>query len=175
MWYSDLGKTHLYLDISSTNIDTLVPLLYQCVETHSIEVFWLMSQPLPHLIAYHLRLSNIFERSLRPSCELLYVTNTSHRKQKTFLYEHPLHWVLLPTKKNNRRLFYSSILLNHGRHFDYWNQPPNMRMRVCYVDCHEAGLCCHPVVHIENSLRSLHLFYLHLWLIYWLSLVLWRC
>jgi hypothetical protein len=29
----------LFLDITSTNIDTLVPLLYQCVETRSIEVF----------------------------------------------------------------------------------------------------------------------------------------
>jgi hypothetical protein len=28
-----------FLDISSTNIDTIVPSLYQCVETLSIEVF----------------------------------------------------------------------------------------------------------------------------------------
>jgi hypothetical protein len=32
------GK-NLFLDISSTNIDTLVLSLYQCVETRSIEVF----------------------------------------------------------------------------------------------------------------------------------------
>jgi hypothetical protein len=31
-------EKHLFLDISSTNIDTLVPSLYQCVETRSIEV-----------------------------------------------------------------------------------------------------------------------------------------
>jgi hypothetical protein len=31
------------VDIPSTNIDTLVPSLYQCVETGSIEVFWLLS------------------------------------------------------------------------------------------------------------------------------------
>jgi hypothetical protein len=31
-------KKHLFLDISSTNIDTLVPSLYQCVETRIIEV-----------------------------------------------------------------------------------------------------------------------------------------
>jgi hypothetical protein len=30
--------------------------------------------------------------------EPLYATNTSHRKQETFLYEYPLHCVLLPTK-----------------------------------------------------------------------------
>jgi hypothetical protein len=29
----------IFLDISSTNIDTPVPLLYQCDETRSIEVF----------------------------------------------------------------------------------------------------------------------------------------
>jgi hypothetical protein len=35
-----------------------------------------------------------------------------------------------------------------------------MRMRVCYL-----------VIHIETLLRPLHLFYFHLWPIYWLSLV----
>jgi hypothetical protein len=28
----------------------------------------------------------------------LYATNNYHRKQETFLYEYPLHYVLLPTK-----------------------------------------------------------------------------
>jgi hypothetical protein len=37
---------HLFLDISFTNTDTLVPSLYQCIETRSREVFWLLSQPL---------------------------------------------------------------------------------------------------------------------------------
>jgi cytidylate kinase len=32
-------KRNLFLDISSTNIDTLVPSLYQCVETRSKEAF----------------------------------------------------------------------------------------------------------------------------------------
>jgi hypothetical protein len=40
MWYSNLGrKKHLFRDISSTNIDTLVPSLCQCVETSSIKIF----------------------------------------------------------------------------------------------------------------------------------------
>jgi hypothetical protein len=30
------------------NIDTLVPSLYQCVETRSTEISSLLSQPLPH-------------------------------------------------------------------------------------------------------------------------------
>jgi hypothetical protein len=42
-------QKHLFLDISSTNIDTLVPSLCLCVETRSIEIFLLLSQPLPHL------------------------------------------------------------------------------------------------------------------------------
>jgi hypothetical protein len=37
-------EKHLFLNISSTRIDTLVPLLYQCAETCSIEVIWLLSQ-----------------------------------------------------------------------------------------------------------------------------------
>jgi hypothetical protein len=32
-------EKHLFIGISSTNIDTLVPSLYQCVETRSTEVF----------------------------------------------------------------------------------------------------------------------------------------
>jgi hypothetical protein len=40
-------KKHLFLDIPSTN--TLVPSLYQCVETGSIEVSWLLPPSLPHL------------------------------------------------------------------------------------------------------------------------------
>jgi hypothetical protein len=42
------GENYLFLDISSTDNDTLVPSLYQCVETPNTEVFWLLSQPLPH-------------------------------------------------------------------------------------------------------------------------------
>jgi hypothetical protein len=34
-----------------------------------------------------------------------------------------------------------------------------MRMLVCYLDCHEAGLCCYLVIHKEILLRPLQLFY----------------
>jgi hypothetical protein len=73
-------------------------------------------------------------------------------------------------RKRTTTLFFRSIL-KHGLHFDYWNQPLNMRIRVCYLDCHEFGLCCYLVIHIENLLRPLQLFYFHLWRVYWLSLV----
>jgi hypothetical protein len=39
----ETGKKRLFLDISSTNIYTIVPSLYQCVETRNIEIFWLVS------------------------------------------------------------------------------------------------------------------------------------
>jgi hypothetical protein len=68
--------------ITSTNIDTLIPSLYQCIETRSIEVFWLLSQPLPHLrfIIWSFRTSS--REFLNP------VINTSHHKQEIFLYEY---------------------------------------------------------------------------------------
>jgi hypothetical protein len=96
---------------------------------------------------------------------------TSHRKQETFLYWYPLHWVLLPTETHNRTLLFGIPFLKHGRHFDYWKQPVSMRVRVCYVDCHGAGLCYYLMIYIGNLLRPLQLFYFHLWPIYWLSLV----
>jgi hypothetical protein len=83
-----------------------------------------------------------------------------HLSPETFLYEYPLNWVLLPTKKkpHNRTMLFGRIHLKHGRHFDYRNQPLNVRICVCYLDCHEAGLCCYLVIHIENLLWSIQLF-----------------
>jgi hypothetical protein len=108
-----------------------------------------------------------------PSCEPLYGTDTSHRKQEMLLYVFPLHWVPLPAKnRHNRTVLPGRMLIKHGHHFDYWNQPLNMRMRVCYLYCHEAGLYCYLVIHIKNLLHSLRLFYFYLWLIYWLSSIL---
>jgi hypothetical protein len=78
---------------------------------------------------------------------------------------------LCPQKVRQRTLIFGSRILEHGRHFDYWNKPLNMRMRVCYLDCHEVRLCCYLVMDIENLLQPLQLFYIHLWPIYWLSLV----
>jgi hypothetical protein len=58
-----------------------------------------------------------------------------------------------PQKTDNRMLLFSSALFKHSRHFDYGNKPQNMRVYVCYLDLHEAGLCCHLVIHIENLLH----------------------
>jgi hypothetical protein len=58
-------KKHLFLDISSTNIDTLVPSLYQCAEIRSIEIFWTMSKPLLHLPFNLLFISETIAAQLR--------------------------------------------------------------------------------------------------------------
>jgi hypothetical protein len=99
-----------------------------------------------------------------PSCKPLYATDTSHDRQETFIYEYTLHYALLPIKTQNWTLLFGGKIFKHGRHFDYWNQPLIMRMRVFYLDCHEAGLCCYLVTNIENLLHQLQLFYVLLWL-----------
>jgi hypothetical protein len=68
-------------------------------------------------------------------------------------------------------MFFGSLLLKHCGHFASWNQPLNMCIRVCYLNCYETRLYCYLVIHIENLLHQLHLFYFHLWPIYWPSLV----
>jgi hypothetical protein len=84
-----------------------------------------------------------------------------HRKQETFLYEY--HLISLFAHKNAKTtLLFDITLLKHGRHFDYRNQPLNMSMRVCYLDSHEAELCFYLVIHTENPLHPLQLFYFHL-------------
>jgi hypothetical protein len=140
----------LFLDISSTHTDTFLPLLYQCVETRSIECFWLLSQTLPYPVGHQLRLSNVLEGISRPSCELLYATNTSHRKQETFLYEYPLKWILLPTESAQQNAVHSSITVaNLSTETSLW-------ICACASDtCHEAGLCCYLVILIESLLLPL--------------------
>jgi hypothetical protein len=164
MWYSNLEKKHLLFDISSTDIDTLVPLLYQCVETHSIEFSWLLSQPIPPSVSISSSLREFFETILNH-----YPANTSTLNR--ILCDCTLYWDLLPIKSHNRTLLLGITLLKHGLHFNYSNQHLNVRMRLCYLNCHEVGLCCYLVIHIENLLHPFQLFYFHLCPIYWLSLV----
>jgi hypothetical protein len=102
MWYSNLKKKKVFLDIFSSSIDTFGPSYYQYVETCSTEVFSLLPQPLPHL-----RL-NLFviNKSLYES---FYATDISKRKQETFLYKYPLHWVILATKKKTTEWCFSVV------------------------------------------------------------------
>jgi hypothetical protein len=73
-----------------------------------------LSQPHPHLVGHHLRLSNVLERISRPSCETLYVIKTSHCTEETFLYEYPLHSVSFfsPQKKRTTERCCSVVYLS---------------------------------------------------------------
>jgi hypothetical protein len=72
---------------------------------------------------------------------------------------------------HKRTLFFSRIFFKHGRHFGFWNQPLNMHILICYLDSHEAGLCCYLVIHIENLLYPLDVVYFHLWPFYGRSFI----
>jgi hypothetical protein len=141
MQYSNLEKTFISRHILHRFTSASKPAAYksfECCLSHFRTSVWTSSSS---------------AKRLPLSCEPLYATNTSHRKQETFLYEYPLHWVLFPSKKmHNIRLLFANILFMYGRHFDYWNQHLNMRMRVCYLDCHEDELCCYLVIHVDNLL-----------------------
>jgi hypothetical protein len=64
----------------------------------------------------------------------------------SFFYKQETSSPFAKKKTHNRTLLFGSVLLKHGHHFEYWNQPLNMRMLVRYLDCHEAGLCCYLMV-----------------------------
>jgi hypothetical protein len=88
-------KKHLHLNISSNNIDTFVPSLYHASKPTAWKCF---DCCISHFCT-SVSISSSSVKRLPPSCESLYMTNTFHHKQETFLYECPLHWVLLRTKK----------------------------------------------------------------------------
>jgi hypothetical protein len=145
MLYSKLKK--IFLDIYSTNFHTLVPpLLPVCrnLQHRNLLPAVSVTSATPFQSFHHQR--NIYHVS-RPSCQPLYRTNTSHREQETFLYEYLYIEFFYTDKTQNRKLLFGSTPLQHGRHFDNWNQPLNMRMRACYLYCHAAGLCCDLVIH----------------------------
>jgi hypothetical protein len=169
MWYSNLERTFVSRHILHRYRYTCPPPL-QFVETRSIEVFWLLSQVLPHLAGRHLRLSNVLERISRPTCEPLYAANMSQYKQEIAYFLMNVLCIESFRPQGNTTERCSSVVYSSSTfaHFDYWNQPMNMRMRVCSLDCHEIGLCYFLVIHIENLLCPLQLFYFHLWPIYWL-------
>jgi hypothetical protein len=160
-------EKHLFIDMSSTNIDTFAPSLYQCVETRSIEVFSLLSQPLPPPPLQPLRHQrNVWHHLWTARCTRQTFPTV---KRKHFFMKILCIESFCPQKEtHNRTLLFGSTLLKHSRHGDYWNQPLNVRMRVCYLDCYEIGLCCYLVIQIENLLHTLQLFYFNLWPIYWL-------
>jgi hypothetical protein len=139
MRYSNLEKkTFITRHILHQTLIHLFHRFISASKTSSIQVIWLLSQPLLHLRSSTKHLSS--------SCESICVTDTSHRQQSS-----------CPQETRKRKLLCATSFW-HGLHFDNWNQSLNMRMRVCCLHCHEAGLCCYLVIHIENLLHSLQLF-----------------
>jgi hypothetical protein len=117
-----------------------------------------LSQTLPHLVGHHLRLSYTLERISLTSCEWLYATNTSHRKQETFFMTILcIECFFRQTKDTTKRC--SSVVHAQAQLPFLLLKPAsehlNIRMRVCYLDCQEAGLCCYLVIHIGNPITSI--------------------
>jgi hypothetical protein len=143
MWYL---KKHLFLDIFSTNINTFVPSLSQCVDIRRRDLFYCC------LSNFRTWLSIIYDflSSLRV-CFGPAVNCFKRQRLPTVSSKHFFRKIICiesfcPNRAHKRTPFFGSILLK--------------RLRVCYL-----------VIHIENLLRPLQLFYLHLWLIYWLFLM----
>jgi hypothetical protein len=120
-------------------------------------------QPLPH--------QRNFCHVSRPSCESPIVNRICFFMNIVCIKS------FCPQQKHSRTLHFGSILLKHGRPLDYWNQPLNMLMRVCYLNSFEAGLCCYLVIHIQNLLTSITAVLLPLvtHLLILPRTLLWRC
>jgi hypothetical protein len=94
------------------------------------------------------------------STQLLTALHNKHLPPQTGNISLCLSFALSLFCPQTKTLLFDSVLLKHGHHLDNWNQALNMRMRVCYLDCREAWLCCYLVTHTENLLLPLQLFYL---------------
>jgi hypothetical protein len=64
------------LSLSSCQLESTLPSTAQLILSQSQQC---------DLVGHHLPLSNVLEKISRPTCELLYATNTSHHTQETFL------------------------------------------------------------------------------------------
>jgi hypothetical protein len=161
MWYSKLEKTIISRHILHRHWYTCpiaLPVRRNLQHRSLLSVVsatFTSSFQLPHL-------KNVCHISW-PSCVPLYTTNTSYRKQETFLYEYPLQWVLLPTK-NKRTTERCCLVVHSSRTVAILTTEASLWKCACYLDCLDAGLCYY-------LLRPLQLFYFHLCPIYWLSLV----
>jgi hypothetical protein len=147
-------KKHLFLDISSTNIDTLVPSLYQCVETRSIKVFWRLSQPIPHLRFNLFVISETFATRVAislPSCEPFYATNRKHFIINILFIES----FCLQKKKYIRTLVFGDTPPQARSPF-WLLKPASEHVHARLLPRPSwSWMCCYLVIHIENPLHIL--------------------
>jgi hypothetical protein len=149
-------QKHLFLDISPHQHWYTCPIALPMRPKPQHRSLWMLStsappfQPLRHQRNVCHTIVNRLTRQTLPTVNRKHIFMNIHYTES-----------FCPQKTYKRTLLFGNIL-KHDGHFDYWNQPLNMRMLVCYLNCHEAGLCCYLVIHIENLLRPLHLFYSHL-------------
>jgi hypothetical protein len=143
-------------------------LFTQSVETRSIQFYRLLSQPISHVsfIIFNFRMS--LREFLDPAAG-----SSTEQALPTVSRKHLFMNILCPQRAQENAAF-RYYTPQAQSPFDYWNQPLNMRMQICYLDCHEGGLCSFLMIHIEDLLLPLQLLYFHLWPIYWLSLPVWR-
>jgi hypothetical protein len=102
----------LFLDISSTKIDTIIPSLYQCVKTCSLLTIVSATPATPF---HHLRLSSVLERISRPSCEPLYAikiptVNRKHFFMNILCIKPPFFFLKCTTERCSSVVYYSSTV-----------------------------------------------------------------
>jgi hypothetical protein len=147
------------------------PIALPARRNRSTEVFWLLSQPLPHLVWHHQQLSNVLEKIYRPVVNR-FTRQTLPTVNRKYFFVNILCIPSFCPQKRTTKL--CSSVIHSSRTIAILTTktlPLNMHMRVCYLACFEAGLCYYLVIHIENLLRPLQLFCFHLWPIHWLSFV----
>jgi hypothetical protein len=119
-------EKHSFQDVFSTNIDTLVPSLYHvprhphqrsllcCLNHFRTSSYYRILTMVYNFQKYRVRKLNISDTFVLPFQILCYHRNICHPfvnifKRQTLLYEYPLHWVLLPTKKRTTERCHSVV------------------------------------------------------------------
>jgi hypothetical protein len=156
MWYSNLKNTFLSRRILHQHLIHLSHRSTSASQPAAQKSYWLLSQPLPHLrfnFFFHLRnvchaVVNRFTRQTLP---------TVNRKH---FFMNVLSIESLCPQKRKRTAERCSLVVHISSTVAIWLLKPASEhvMRVCYLDYNVAGLCCCPVIHIENLLRALQLF-----------------
>jgi hypothetical protein len=142
----ELGKTFISRQIFHQHWYTC-PIALIVLRNSEHKFLWLLSQPFP-LLRF-----NLFAINKTSAIQLWIALRYKHFPPQTENIYLWISFALRPFAHRKRTtglcssvLYFSSTVVI----FDYLNQPLNMRMRVCYVDCHEAGLCCYLVTHIKT-------------------------